>query len=127
MTAPAAKRTVLVVDDERESRDLAGELLTHAGYSVMYASNGIEALNIVGKWAVDLIVMDMMMPVMDGITATRRLKSDILTARIPILAMTGDPGDALRQEATEAGCDTYIIKPVDPVALVSLVRHWVDR
>lgn len=117
--------TVLVVDDERESRDIAGELLAHAGYKVLYASNGQEGVNTASQWAVDLIVMDMMMPVMDGVTAIRRLKSDMLTARIPILAVTGDAGDSLREAATEAGCDTFITKPVNPVAFISLVHHWL--
>jgi CheY-like chemotaxis protein len=126
VTAPPAKRTVLVVDDERESRDLAGDLLSHAGYQVLFAANGAEALRVVEGRAVNLIVMDMMMPVMDGITAIRRLKSDILTARIPILAITGDPGSMLRDEAIEAGCDTYLTKPIDPVAFISLVRHWAQ-
>jgi len=125
VTSPPARSTILVVDDERESRDLSGELLAHAGYKVMYASNGAEALAIVDSYAIDFIVMDMMMPVMDGITAIRRLKSDIDTARIPILAVTGDHGDALREEATAAGCDTYMIKPFNPLAFISLVRHWV--
>ena len=127
MSDTPAKRTILVADDEKQSRELAGALLAHAGYHVLYAMNGAEAVSIAGEWAVDLIVMDMMMPVMDGIEATRKLKSDILTARIPILAVTGDPGDALRQDATEAGCDTFIIKPINPVAFVSLVHHWVSR
>jgi CheY-like chemotaxis protein len=127
VTGPAPKKTILVAEDEKESRDLVGELLTQAGYSVLYASNGVEAVNIAGKWAVDLIVMDMMMPVMDGIKATRKLKSDILTARVPILALTGDAGNALRQEATEAGCDTFMLKPINPIAFVGLVHHWVKR
>jgi CheY-like chemotaxis protein len=119
--------TVLVVDDDRESRELAGALLTHAGYDVLYAANGVEAVAIAEQWAIDLIVLDMRMPVMDGIAVIRNLKSDILTARVPILALTGDPGDALRLEATEAGCDTFITKPINPVAFVSLVQHWVSR
>jgi CheY-like chemotaxis protein len=116
---------ILVVDDERESRDLAGDLLARAGYDVMYAANGSEAIAVLSRRPVDLVVMDMMMPVMDGIAATRRLKSDGATAKIPILAVTGDPGDALKKEALEAGCDTYIVKPIDPVAFVSLVKHWI--
>jgi CheY-like chemotaxis protein len=119
--------TILVVDDERESRDIAGAVLAHAGYGVLYASNGVEALSIVGRSTVDLIVMDLMMPVMDGVTAIRRLKSGSQTAPIPILALTGDPGPALRLQAHEAGCDSYLIKPVNPAAFISLVRHWVKR
>jgi CheY-like chemotaxis protein len=122
---PPSKSTILVVDDERDSRDMTGELLAHAGYQVMYASHGMEALSIVDRYSIDFIVMDMMMPVMDGITAIRRLKSDIDTARIPVLAVTGDHGAALREEATAAGCDTYVIKPIEPVSFISLVRHWV--
>lgn len=125
MTAAPAKPTVLVVDDERAARDIMGEMLAHAGYEVMYAAHGAEALAIVDRCRIDFIIMDMLMPVMDGLTATRRLKSDLDTARIPILALTGDPGAALREEAMAAGCDTYLTKPVNPVSLISLVQHWV--
>jgi two-component system sensor histidine kinase/response regulator len=125
VTASPAKATILVVDDERDARDIAGSLLANAGYEVLYAGNGAEAIALLRRRPVDLIVMDMMMPVMDGIAATRKLKSDPATAGIPILAITGDPGDALREDATAAGCDTYLIKPLNPVALISLVRHWV--
>jgi CheY-like chemotaxis protein len=120
----SARPTILVVDDERDSRDLTGDLLASAGYGVLYAGNGSEALTIVKQWHVDLIVMDMMMPIMDGVTAIRRLKSDALNARIPILAITGDPGSALRQQAVEAGCDTFMTKPISPPAFISLVRQW---
>jgi CheY-like chemotaxis protein len=127
VTVAPARSTILVVDDERDARDLAGSLLANAGYDVLYAANGAEAIALLGRRPVDLIVMDMMMPVMDGITATRRLKSNAATSRIPILAITGDPGDALREEATAAGCDTYLVKPLNPVALISLVQHWVKH
>jgi CheY-like chemotaxis protein len=125
VTAPAAKKTILVVDDEREVRDVLGALLDRAGYSVFYASNGAEALSVVGRYSIDMIVLDLLMPVLDGIATIRRLKADLLTARIPILALTGDPGAALREEALQAGADTYSVKPLDSVAFISLVRHWV--
>jgi CheY-like chemotaxis protein len=118
---------VLVVDDERAARDIAGELLATAGYGVMYAANGVEAIAVATQHKIDLVVMDMMMPVMDGATAIRRLKSDATTARTPILALTGDPGSVMRQEAMDAGCDTFLLKPLNPVAFVSLVRHWLGK
>ena len=125
MTSSPVSATVLVVDDERDERDTTGDLLAQAGFDVLYASNGAEAVAILDRRAADLIVMDMMMPVMDGITAIGRIKSNDATARIPILVVTGDPGDALRADALAAGCDTYLVKPVNPVALISLVRRLV--
>jgi CheY-like chemotaxis protein len=125
VTEPSAKKTILVVDDEREVRDVIGALLDRSGYAVFYANNGAEALPIVDRYSIDMIVIDLLMPVMDGITTIRRLKSDILTARVPILALTGDPGAALRDEAMAAGADTYIVKPLDSVGFISLIRHWV--
>jgi CheY-like chemotaxis protein len=127
VTDAPARATILVVDDERDARDIAGSLLANAGFDVLYAGNGAEAIALLRRRPVDLIVMDMMMPVMDGIAATRKLKGNAATAGIPILAITGDPGDALREEALAAGCDTYLVKPLHPVALISLVRHWVTR
>jgi CheY-like chemotaxis protein len=125
VTDSPAKRSVLVVDDERDARDVMGDLLARAGYEIFYASNGAEAIALLKRRRVDLVVMDLLMPVMDGIAATRRLKSDASTANIPILAVTGDAGGALREDAIEAGCDTYMVKPLDSVAFISLVRHWV--
>lgn len=125
MTEPGTKKTILVVDDEREVRDVIGALLDRSGYAVFYANNGAEALSVVDKYSIDMIVLDLLMPVMDGIATIRRLKSDIMSARIPVLALTGDPGAALREEAMAAGADTYIVKPLDSVAFISLIRHWV--
>jgi CheY-like chemotaxis protein len=125
VTEPGTKKTILVVDDEREVRDVIGALLDRSGYAVFYANNGAEALSVVDKYSIDMIVLDLLMPVMDGIATIRRLKSDIMSARIPVLALTGDPGAALREEAMAAGADTYIVKPLDSVAFISLIRHWV--
>jgi two-component system, OmpR family, response regulator VanR len=125
VTVPPTQKTILVVDDEKDVRDVIGAMLARAGYKIMYANNGMDALAVVDRHAVDMIVIDMLMPVLDGLATIRRLKSDIVSARIPILAVTGDPGSMLRDEAVAAGCDTYLIKPIDPVGLISLVRHWV--
>jgi CheY-like chemotaxis protein len=121
------KSTILVVDDERESRDFSGDLLAHAGHNVLFASTGAEALRAVDRYNVDLIVMDMIMPVMDGLAAIRKLKAGDGTSRIPVLAITGDPGSLLESDARAAGCDAYIVKPVDPSAFISLVGHWLRR
>ena len=123
MTAPSPQPTILVVDDERESRDAAGDLLAHAGFNVLFAANGSEALKTVERYKVDLIVLDLMMPVMDGVTAIRRLRTDTLTARVPILAITGDPGPVLREDTIAAGCDAYVVKPVNPGAFISQVKR----
>ena len=83
---------ILVVDDEPDERFLLRRMFEREGYEVLDASDGAAALAIVRESPPDLIVTDMMMPVMDGAELIRRLRSDPATAGIPILASTGDPG-----------------------------------
>ena len=123
MTAP----TVLVADDQPEEREAVAELLGRAGYRVLHARDGAEAIRMVHENHPDLVVMDIVMPVMDGLAATRHLKDDPATASIPVLVLTGDQANATRENALAAGCNTYIAKPLNPMGFVSLVNHWLRR
>jgi CheY-like chemotaxis protein len=123
VTAP----TVLVADDQEFVRELIAELLEQAGYRVLQAGDGAEAIRMIHADRPGLVVMDVIMPVMDGLAATRKLKADPATASIPILVLTGDQAEATRENALAAGCNTYMAKPLNPMAFVSLVNHWLRR
>ena len=117
------RKTLLVVDDEPTNVDLIRELVAEAGLPLEFvsASNGHEAVVRAHELGPDLILMDLKMPGLDGWEATRRLKADPATARIPVIALTAQamPGD--RDQALAAGCEGYVTKPIDIAALLALL------
>ncbi len=119
-------RCVLVVDDEQDILDLIRYNLAKEGYEVLTAKNGKEALERVSG-SVDLIILDLMMPVMDGLEACRRLKQDPKTAAIPIMFLTARSSEKDEIEALDIGADDYLHKPISPRKLVARVRAAFRR
>ncbi len=115
-------KTILVVEDTAVNRELMIDLLEAHGFVVRTATNGVEALDAVRADRPDLVLMDMMMPVMDGFEATRRLKADAGTRDVPVVGLTAlaMDGDAARVRA--AGCDDYVTKPIDVKSLPGKIR-----
>ena len=103
---------ILLVEDDDPSRDVLSRRLAKLGYVVIEARNGNEAVNAAREEKPDLILMDVCMPQMDGFEATRKLRSDARTARIPIIALTALNTAADVRRAIEAGCNSYETKPV---------------
>lgn len=114
-------KRVLLVEDNEDNRTIYATVLVYYGYQVIEAQNGLEGVNAAGKHHPDLVVMDISLPVMDGLEATRRIKADPSTADIPILAVTAHARDLDRMRALEAGCNEYLCKPVEPRCLVAEV------
>ena len=103
---------ILVAEDDVMSRDVISRRLAKLGYVVIEAGNGAEAVDAARSEKPDLILMDICMPGVDGIEATRQLKADLRTSRIPIIALTAlNTADDVRR-AVQAGCDSYETKPV---------------
>ncbi len=129
----AQQSTILIVDDEPFNVDLLEQQLEEFGYATVSASNGQEALDKVAAEAPDLILLDVMMPVMDGFTVCRILKENDETRLIPIVIMTalGNVEDRIR--GIEAGADDFLTKPVDERELLARIqttlrlKHTVDR
>jgi len=112
------KRTILVVDDAPENIDvLSGILKSH--YRVKAALSGEQSLKVVTKNAPDLILLDVLMPGMDGYEVCRRLKGDPATASIPVIFVTGEAPDSARE--AELGAAGTVTKPIDPAVLLSLI------
>ena len=113
---------ILVVDDFLDNRQMYAEYLAFSGMRVEEAENGLEALEKAFAMLPDLIVMDLSLPGIDGWEATRRLKADPRTKRIPVIALTGHALAGHSKGAMDAGCDAFITKPCLPERLLDEVR-----
>lgn len=116
--------TVLVVDDEKALRDFVRRNLEVRGYRVIMAANGLEALAFFGQERVDLIILDLMMPFMDGLEVTRRLR-EVSTVPIIILSALGEEADKVR--AFDLGADDYLTKPFGVGELLGRVKAVLRR
>jgi len=111
---------VLVVDDERQIRDLLNEFLTGEGYEVLLASNGEEAIELAETEYPDVILLDVKMPGFDGIEVCKRLKAESKTQFVPVIMITGYIDN--KMVAIEAGVDDFVNKPIDLVELAVRVK-----
>ena len=104
---------VLLVDDDESNRDMLSRRLEHRGYQVVTAVDGREAVEQARAEVPSLILMDLTLPVLDGLAATRELKSRPELRDIPVIALTAHAGPEDRDRAREAGCDDYDTKPIE--------------
>ena len=116
---------ILVVDDYQDAREMYAEYLQFSGFRVAEAKNGNEAVEKAFALKPDLILMDLSLPGMDGWEATRRLKADDATKRIPVVALTGHALAGASEGAKKAGCDSFVTKPCLPDDLVVEVRRML--
>ncbi len=116
---------ILAVDDNEVNLQIARELLQECGIQVDTAQDGEEALRCVRQAPYDLVLMDMQMPVMDGLAATRAIRQMPQCADMPIVAMTANAMDQDREDCLAAGMNDFLAKPIDPDRLLSLVRTWL--
>jgi two-component system cell cycle response regulator DivK len=118
-------RRILVVEDQEDNRRILHDLLTNAGYEIVQAENGEEALKAAAAERPDLILMDIQLPLLDGYEATRRLKADPALRAIPIIVITSYALSGDESKARAAGCDAYITKPYSPRAILAKIREYV--
>ena len=118
---------ILLVEDDAANQYSLGFMLRSEGFEVLVAENGSEGIAMAEREQPDLILMDMMMPVMSGFDATRHLKSRPDLREIPVIALTAAAMAGDRERTLAAGCDDYISKPVDRALLLERIHHWLSK
>jgi len=116
-------KTILLVEDFDDTRLMTRLWLTKKGYRVVEAENGEEAIDLAQRERPDLILMDMMMPGVDGLDATRQIREYQSLQETPIVAVSAYGANEYREKALDAGCDEYVATPFDPDALSNLIER----
>jgi two-component system, cell cycle response regulator DivK len=124
-TAINGQRTILVVDDFDDTRLLLRTWLERRGFRVVEAENGIQAINQAETESPDLIIMDMQMPQLDGLSATRQIRNLKSMNSVPIVAVSAYGADQFREQALAAGCNEYVSTPFEPATLEGIIRDLV--
>jgi CheY-like chemotaxis protein len=121
--AEETSATILLAEDHPDSREALGALLEAFGFHVLLAVDGVEAVAIARRNQPNLILMDVMMPTVDGLEATRRLRAFPETRSIPIITLTAL--DQAREKALEAGANDFLAKPINSRILLSKLKTWL--
>ena len=123
MKKQAKPKTVLLVEDTEDNRFMMRRLLEMTGYSVVEAMNGEEAVKLAKSESPSLILMDLSLPVIDGLAATRLIRKLPECQSTPIIAVSAHDTSDFQSEAIEAGCNTYVTKPIDFAELEDLIAE----
>ena len=123
MKGKAEPATVLLVEDTEDSRFMMRRLLEMAGYEVVEAMNGEEAVKLAQAESPQLILMDLSLPVIDGLAATRLIRKLPQLQATPIIAVSAHDSSDFQSEAIEAGCNSYVTKPIDFNELELLIQQ----
>ena len=116
---------ILVVEDIAINRTIACTLLQKVGFTVLTANHGREALDLLAHEPIDLVLMDVQMPVMDGLTATREIRANPEWQRLPVIAMTAHATIDDQRQTAEAGMDAHLTKPIVPQVLYDTLARWL--
>jgi CheY-like chemotaxis protein len=119
-------KSILVVDDNPENLKLILVILAASRYELITANDALEALRFLEQRRPDLILLDLQLPGMDGLELTRRLKADATLSRIPVVAVTAYAMKGDENKARDAGCDGYLVKPVDKRQLREVVKRYLE-
>ncbi len=120
------EKVILIIDDDPKSLVLIRDLLKVSGYKTIEATDGKQGVELAKARKPDLILMDIQMPKMDGLEATRIIKADATTRNIPVLALTAYAMKGDEERILQAGCDGYITKPIDIQGLVKEVAEYLS-
>jgi CheY-like chemotaxis protein len=119
--------TVLLVEDTEDNRHMMRRLLEMSGYRVVEATNGREAVEVASLEQPQIILMDLSLPLIDGLAATRRIRSLPGLCNVPIVAVSAHDTADFHSDALDAGCDAYITKPIDYPQLEDIVNRLLSR
>jgi CheY-like chemotaxis protein len=126
-TADKSHLTILIIENEVSNRILIERVLSTRGYRCLSASNGQEALDILDREAVDLILTDLSMPVLDGYRTTQIIRARPNLAHVPIVAVTAYALNDENEAAMQIGCDEYLTKPFKPRQLLEVVERLLSQ
>lgn len=118
---------VLLVEDTEDNRQMMRRLLEMSGYKVLEAVNGEEAVKLASEEQPRIILMDLSLPLIDGLTATRRIRSSPGLSKVPIVAVSAHDTADFHSEALAAGCNAYITKPIDYPELEEIVNRLLSK
>jgi len=121
------RKKILIVEDNTELLELLRSYVRMAGYSTSTATNGLEALKKARSSTPDLIVLDLVLPELDGFAVCESLKKDPATANTPIIMLTGLTSEMTRYAGLESGANEYVTKPANPDQLVSRIEYWLQK
>ncbi len=121
------KKRVLLIEDDPSAVRLVSYTLEQEGYEVLTAMNGLEGLNKVREEAPDLLVLDVMLPGLDGFEVCRRLRADEKTAGLPVLMLSAKAQEIDKTTGIKVGADDYLAKPADPSEIVARVESLLRR
>ena len=116
------RRTILVADDFEDTRLIMRLWLQKRGYRVLEAADGVQALEVARRESPDLIIMDIEMPGLDGLAATRKIREAEAARHVPIVAVSAYGSEHWRERALEAGCNQYVSTPFEPAELEGLIK-----
>ena len=122
-----AGETILVVEDNPMNMGLVTDILEAQGDDVRQTTTGADAIKFVQSEVPDIILMDIQLPGLDGLTVTGRIKDDPRTRDVPIIALTAHAMRGDEEKARQTGCDDYISKPIDTRQLLLTIRTYLDR
>ncbi len=120
-----ASKRILYVEDNFQNKRLVRKILSARGYEVLEADDGLTAVELASRERPDLILMDISLPGIDGVEATRRIKTYPETAGIPIVALTANAMRGDRERFLAAGCDDYLPKPISTVELIGMIGKFL--
>ncbi len=116
-----------MVEDQPDNRQIIRDMLAPTDCEIIEAEDGQQALEAISKQRPDLILMDIQLPIIDGYTATRKIKADPALRSIPIIAVTSYALSGEEKKAREAGCDDYVPKPFSPRQLLAKIRQYLSQ
>lgn len=121
-----ASKRILYVEDNFQNKRLVRKILSSRGFEVLEADDGLTGVELAARERPDLILMDISLPGIDGVEATRRIKTYAETASIPVVALTANAMRGDRERFLAAGCDDYLPKPISTVDLLGMISKFLD-
>ena len=126
-SVPARSKIILIVEDDPDHMYVASTVLQYSGYSVLEAYNGEDAIEAALAWHPDMVLMDIMLPKMDGFETTRQLKENDKTADISVIALTSIDDIKIKEQAMNSGFDGFLVKPFTPymvdMEITKILKH----